>query len=201
MHRRWQKERLDRSFREDVRDLEAIRDLSSLQLMADMLPERVASPLSLNALREDLEVSHRAVTHWVDILDRTYYAVRVPPFTSKRVRSLRKMPKAHLWDWTLVADRARRLENLVALHLLKLCNLLEDRDGFRLNLYYLRDHTGGARDAGCGSGPDEHQRGQLLKICIAVGVGPETSRIIYNSQDLLVPNELSVAVICELTVE
>ena len=76
MHRRWQKERLDRSFREDVRDLEAIRDLSSLQLMADMLPERVASPLSLNALREDLEVSHRAVTHWVDILDRTYYAVR-----------------------------------------------------------------------------------------------------------------------------
>jgi len=123
VHRRWQKERLDRSFREDVRDLEAIRDLSSLQLMADMLPERVASPLSLNALREDLEVSHRAVTHWVDILDRPYYAVRVPPFTSKRVRSLRKMPKAHLWDWTLVADRARRLENLVALHLLKLCNL------------------------------------------------------------------------------
>jgi len=141
-HRRWQRERLDRFFREDVRDLEAVRDLSSLQLLADMLPDRVGSLLSLNALREDLEVSHRAVTHWVDILDRLYYAIRVPPFTSTRVRSLRKMPKAYLWDWTLVANRGHRFENLVALHLLKLCHLMEDRDGFRVELYYLRDHTG-----------------------------------------------------------
>ena len=33
--RRWQKERLDRFFREDVRDLEPIRDLSSFQLLAE----------------------------------------------------------------------------------------------------------------------------------------------------------------------
>ena len=26
--------------------------------------------------------------------------------------------------------------------MLKLCHLLEDRDGFRVGLYYLRDHTG-----------------------------------------------------------
>jgi hypothetical protein len=67
--RRWQKERLDRFFREDVRNLESIRDLSSLQLLADLLPERVASLISLNAIREDLEVSHRALTHWMEILE------------------------------------------------------------------------------------------------------------------------------------
>lgn len=107
-----------------------------------MLPDRVKSPLSLNALREDLEVSHRAVTHWMDILDRLYYTVRIQPWASTRVRVTRKMPKAYLWDWTLVADRGGRFENLVALHLLKLCHLLQDRDGFNVNLHYLRDPNG-----------------------------------------------------------
>jgi predicted AAA+ superfamily ATPase len=141
-HRRWQKERLERVLREDVRDLEAIRDLSSLQLLADLLPERVASPLSLNALREDLEVSHRALTHWIDILERLYYVVRIRPFESSRVRSLRKMPKAYLWDWSEVAVVGPRFENLVALHLLKLCHYLQDREGYRVDLHYLRDRTG-----------------------------------------------------------
>lgn len=140
--RRWQKERLDRFFREDVRDLEAVRELSSLQLLADLLPERVGSPLSLNALREDLEVSHRAVSHWVEVLDRLYHLVRIRPYASPRVRSLRKMPKVYLWDWSLVEERGPRFENLVALHLLKLCHYLEDRDGHATELWYLRDRAG-----------------------------------------------------------
>lgn len=141
-HRRWQKERLERFFREDVRDLEALRDLSSIQVLADLLPERVGSPLSLNALREDLDASHRGVSHWVDVLERLYHLVRVRPHVSPRVRALRRMPKAYLWDWTLVEDRAARFENLVALHLLKLCHFLEDRDGYATDLRYLRDRDG-----------------------------------------------------------
>jgi uncharacterized protein len=140
--RRWQKERLERFFREDVRDLEPLRDLGSLQLLADMLPERVGSLLSLNALREDLEVSHRAVAHWVDVLERLYHVVRVPPFVAPRVRALRKMPKAYLWDPSLVEAEGARFENLVALHLLKLCHLLQDREGHAVELYYLRDRAG-----------------------------------------------------------
>ncbi len=140
--RRWQKERLERFFREDVRDLEPLRDLGSVQLLADMLPERVGSPLSLNALREDLEVSHRAVAHWVEILERLYHVFRVPPFVTPRVRALRKMPKAYLWDWSLVAEEGPRFENLVAGHLLKFCHVLQDRDGYAVELFYLRDRAG-----------------------------------------------------------
>ena len=140
--RRWQKERLERFFREDVRDLEAIRDLSSIQILADMLPERVGSPLSLNALGEDLEASHRALTHWMNVLERLYHAVRLRPFASAKVRSLRKMPKAYLWDWSLVSKPGGRFENLVALHLLKLCHELQDREGYAIELWYLRDRTG-----------------------------------------------------------
>jgi uncharacterized protein len=141
-HRRWQKERVERVFREDVRDLEAVRDLSSIQLLADLLPERVGSPLSLNALREDLESSHRAITHWMDVLERLYYVVRIRPYESSRVRSLRKMPKAYLWDWSEVQAPGPRFENMVALHLLKFCHYLQDKDGFKVDLRYVRDRTG-----------------------------------------------------------
>ncbi len=140
--RRWQKERVERFFREDVRDLETIRDLSSMSHLADLLPERVGSPLSLNSLREDLEVSNKALTLWVDVLDRLYFTFRIRPFTTKLVRGLRKMPKLYLWDASVVTDRGARFENVVALHLLKLCHALEDLDGWRTELHYLRDADG-----------------------------------------------------------
>ena len=140
--RRWQKERLDRFFREDVRDLEPIRELQAFQLLAELLPERVGSLLSLNAFREDLAVSHRALTHWMDVLERLYHVFRVRPFGGPRGRSLTKMPKAYLWDWSLVPERAARFENLVASHLLKLCHHLEDSEGHAVALHYLRDRDG-----------------------------------------------------------
>jgi predicted AAA+ superfamily ATPase len=52
------------------------------------------------------------------------------------------MPKAYLWDASLVPDRAARFENVVALHLLKLVHLLQDRDGQPAELNYLRDRDG-----------------------------------------------------------
>ena len=67
---------------------------------------------------------------------------RLRPFGGPRARSLTKMPKAYLWDWSLVADRAARFENLVASHLLKLCHFLEDRKGHAVGLHYLRDRDG-----------------------------------------------------------
>jgi hypothetical protein len=68
--------------------------------------------------------------------------VRIRPFESSRVRSLRNMPKAYLWDWSEVASPDPRFENLVALHLLELCHFLEDREGHRVAVHYLRDRTG-----------------------------------------------------------
>jgi len=140
--RRWQKERLERFFHEDVRDLEPLRDLGSVQLLADLLPERVGSLLSLNALREDLELGQRAITHMVEVLERLYHVFRVPPFVTPRVRALRKMPKAYLWDWGLVPGAGPRFENLVAGHLLKFCHMMQDREGHAVELRYLRDRAG-----------------------------------------------------------
>jgi len=137
--RRWRKERLERFFREDVRDLEHVRELSLLQILADLLPAKVGSPLSLNSLREDLEVSHRAVSHWLDILERLYFVFRIRPFMARSIRSLKKEPKLYLWDWSMIEDPGDRFENLVASHLLKLCHWLEDTQGYQTGLHYLRD--------------------------------------------------------------
>jgi predicted AAA+ superfamily ATPase len=140
--RRWQRERIDRFFREDVRDLEAIRDLGSLELLADLLCDRVGGLVSLNSLREDLEVSHPTVSNWCTILERLYLSFRVLPFASRRIQSLKRMPKIYLWDPSMVEDEAARFENLVGLHLLKLCHFHQDHDGYQTELWFLRDRAG-----------------------------------------------------------
>ena len=45
----------------------------------------------------------------------------------------------YLWDWSQVPDKGARFENLVACHLLKLKHALEDQEGYRIRLHYLRD--------------------------------------------------------------
>ena len=137
--RRWHNEKIERMFREDIQDIEAIRDIGSMKLLSDILPIKVGSRLSLNAIREDLEVSHRAVTHWMDILEAFYYHFRIYPYSAKKIRSLKKEPKLYLWDWSEVEDEANRFENLMASHLLKFVHFLTDHEGYRAELSYLRD--------------------------------------------------------------
>ncbi|NOZ13716.1 MAG: ATP-binding protein [Acidobacteria bacterium] len=137
--RRWQNEKLDRMFREDIRDMAQVRDLQNMILLSDFLPERVGSPLSVNSLRQDINVSHRAVSAWLDILESFYYLFRIRPFTANRIRSVRKEPKAYLWDWPEVKKVSLRLENMIASHLLKFCHFIRDMEGFRTELHYLRN--------------------------------------------------------------
>jgi len=136
--RRWHNERHDRLFKEDVRELEPVRDIGNLQLLGDLLPARVGSLLSLNSLREDLEVSHRAITHWMNILEQFYYHFRIYPWHQRGIRSLKKEPKLYLFDWSEVKDEAARFENLIASHLLKLVHYLNEYEGYKVGLHYLR---------------------------------------------------------------
>lgn len=137
--RRWHNEKIERMFREDIQDIENIRDIGKMKLLGDILPDKVGSCLSLNSLREDLEVSHRSVTSWMDILEAFYYHFRIYPYSSKKIRSLKKEPKLYLWDWSEVEDEARRFENLIASHLLKFIHFITDQEGYRAELSYLRD--------------------------------------------------------------
>ena len=137
--RRWRNERKHLLFKEDVRDLSQVRDLSSMEIMVDLLPMKVGSLLSVNSLSGDLEVTHKSVNHWLGIMEALYYCFRIYPFAHRNIRSLKKEPKLYLWDWTEIEDRGARLENLVACHLLKFCHFYYDALGYRLDLRFLRD--------------------------------------------------------------
>ncbi|MCB1119038.1 MAG: ATP-binding protein [Chlamydiia bacterium] len=137
--RRWHKEKIERLFQEDVRDLETIRDLSLMEVLSDLLPNRVGSLLSLNSLREDLEISHRSITHWMNVLEKLYYHYRIYPYVSQKIRSLKKEPKLFLWDWSEVIDEGARWENCIGSHLRKFVHYLQDYQGYQAELYFLRD--------------------------------------------------------------
>jgi predicted AAA+ superfamily ATPase len=137
--RRWHNEKIERMFREDITDIEQIRDLGNMKLLSDILPERVGSLLSINSIREDIEVSHRAVANWINILENFYYHFRIYPFARDIIRSIKKEPKLYLWDWSEVENPAARFENLIAMHLLKLCHYLYDHEGYKTELYFLRN--------------------------------------------------------------
>jgi len=137
--RRWHNERNNRLFREDIRDMQQVRDIASMQLLGDMLPERVGALLSVNSLREDLEVSHRAVSNWLNILESFYYCFRIYPHVGKSYRSLKKDSKLYLWGWSEIKDESVRFENCVASHLLKFVHFLQDYEGYKTNLNFLRN--------------------------------------------------------------
>jgi predicted AAA+ superfamily ATPase len=137
--RRWQRERLDRVIRDDLRDLERVREISLVELLIDALPPRVGSPLSVKGLREDLQVAHDTVDRWLSILENLYVCFRIAPFGPPRIRAVKKERKLYLWDWSMVSEPGARFENLVASHLLKLCHFIEDTEGYRMELRFLRD--------------------------------------------------------------
>lgn len=144
--RRFHNERVDRLIREDIRDIESVRDLSALQILVEILPEKVGSLLSLNTLRQDLEVAYKTIALWMDILERFYYHFRIYPFASKKIKSLRKQPKMYLWDWSEIQDKSIRLENMVASHLLKMIHFVHDSEGHKIGLNFLRDIEGRETD-------------------------------------------------------
>ena len=106
------------------------------------LPALVGSPLSVNALREDLQVSHSTVANWLDIFTRLYAIFRIPPFGAPQLRAVKKEQKHYHFDWTLVQSPGARFENMVAVHLLKWVNFEEDTKARALELRYFRDIDG-----------------------------------------------------------
>lgn len=137
--KRWSHEYRQRLIEEEVVSLEHVKDLGTLELLMLRLPDLMGSPLSINALREDLGVSHAAVSRWLEILARLYAIFRLSPFGAPQVRAVKKEQKHYHYDWTLAEDAGIRFENMVAVHLQKWVHFQEDTEGRPLELRYFRD--------------------------------------------------------------
>jgi predicted AAA+ superfamily ATPase len=141
--KRWRRERLARIFNEDLRDLEHVREVTSMESLAQLLPQVVGSQLSYQSLGQQIEVSFKTVQHWISILDNLYITFRINPYVSGKLRLAKKTHRLYFWDWGELNDRpGPQFENLVASHLLKYCHFLEDTQGDKMELRYLRDTDG-----------------------------------------------------------
>jgi hypothetical protein len=144
--RRWRKERIDRVIREDIFTLEPIRNLHLMEILIELLVDRVGSPVSLRNISEDLGVSPKTVAAWIEILEEMYVIFIVPPWHTKLSRAIKKEYKIYFYDWGMLNDEGLRLENFTASHLLKYANFLEDTEGEKTGLYFVRDRDGHEAD-------------------------------------------------------
>lgn len=102
--------------------------------------------LSINSLREDLEVSFETVRSWLAILERLDAVFRVPPYGPPRIKAVKKEQKLYFWDWARCATEGARFENLVAMHLLRAVDWAADVEGEKLALRFFRRREGGEVD-------------------------------------------------------
>ncbi len=137
--RRWSRAYRTRLLEEEVRSLARIQDLGRLEEMMLRLPDLVGAPLSINALREDLQVAHKTAASWLDTLERLFAIFRLPPFGAPRIRAVKQERKHYHFDWSLVREAGPRFENLVACHLLKWVHFQQDTRGRDLELRFFRD--------------------------------------------------------------
>ncbi|HCS46712.1 MAG: hypothetical protein A2V45_09745 [Candidatus Aminicenantes bacterium RBG_19FT_COMBO_58_17] len=138
--RRWRRTHVDTIIRQDLLDLEKVRDLKSIEILIDLVRARVGAPTSMRSLAGDLQVSPLTVRHWLQILEQLCVVFPVRPFHRNIARSLLKEPKFYFYDVGDVRDDlGARLENLVAASLLRELDLVEDTTGKKTALHYLRD--------------------------------------------------------------
>jgi predicted AAA+ superfamily ATPase len=134
---------LDKILRGDLLDLAQVRDLRKIELLVDILAERVGSSISYSNLAQDLEVSPHTVKSWISILESLYIVFVVTPYSQKISRAISKEPKVYFFDTGRIHDSpGARLENVVACALLKDIHFHEDVLGDTGSLHYLRTRTG-----------------------------------------------------------
>ena len=125
--------------RDDIRTIADIRNLDVMETLFAILPGRVASPLSLNNLAGDLQVSFDTVKNWLTLFDAFYLTFRLSPWTVKIARSILKEKKVYLFNFPVIEDTGARFENLVAVELLRAIETWNDRGWGRFSLHYLRN--------------------------------------------------------------
>jgi len=135
----WRMGRNEKIVKEDLRDLSRLPDLAKVEMLATLLPEKVGSPLSVQSLREDLEVSHDTVTRWLNYLRDLFFFFEIKPWSKSIKRALKKEGKIYLYDWTEIPNQGAKFENLVAAHLLKACHFWTDTGEGKFDLHYIRN--------------------------------------------------------------
>ncbi|MBA2368865.1 MAG: ATP-binding protein [Candidatus Protochlamydia sp.] len=137
--KRWRLQYVDSLTRQDVLEFDNIQNIKAIQLIFELLRNRVGSPISYSSLAEDTHLSPTTVKKYIQILEALYIIFLVTPFSNNIARSLLKEPKIYFFDTGLVSgDEGVRFENLIASCLLKHVFGKIDYEGEMYSLNYLQ---------------------------------------------------------------
>lgn len=95
-YNQWKRLRFEQLFREDVRDLSRIQELSQLHLLAEILQEEASHSLNHSTLATKIKVSSPTLSRWIELLKNLYFCFTIQPWSKNVTRSLVKEPKIYL---------------------------------------------------------------------------------------------------------
>lgn len=136
---RWKNQYYSDIIREDILEFSRISEIKTMKILLQLLRTKVGSPLSLNSIANDLQVSPNTIKKYVQILESLHIIFLITPFHKNIARSILKEPKVYFYDTSFVeGDEGIKLENTCAVSLLKNVQFLYDAKGENINLHYLR---------------------------------------------------------------
>ena len=139
---KWKRDYKSLLIHEDLRDLTRIQDIKGIEQLLLLLPERVASPLSINSLKDDLQVNHKTVSNWLEALKKIYLTFSIMPWSKSISKAIKKEVKFYFFDWTFVSDEGARFENAIAVFLLRLVCRWNELGLGDFELRYIRNQQG-----------------------------------------------------------
>jgi len=142
-YNRWKKSHLDIILKQDLVDLENVQQIVQIEMLIQLLKNRVGSPVSYSSLARDLQCSDKTIKRWLTILENMYVIFKVTPFHKNIARAIQKAPKFYFYDTgQVIGDLGIKLENTVACALQKQLHFGEDCFGENKQLYYLKNKEG-----------------------------------------------------------
>lgn len=124
---------------EDIRSVIDLKNPDTVELMFSLIPSKVASPLSLNNMAQDLQVAFETVKNWLMIFERFYLVFQISPWTNKVSRAIQKEKKNYLFNYPLIQQEGARFENMVALELLRAVYNWNEHGYGSFSLHYIRN--------------------------------------------------------------
>lgn len=142
-YQRWKRSHVDVILRQDLLDLENVRQITAIETLIELLRTRVGSPVSYQSLARDLERNSTTVKRWLTILENLFIIFKVTPWHRNIARALLKEPKYYFYDnGQVLGDNGKKLENVVACALLEAAHRREDLFGEKVGIHYLRTKEG-----------------------------------------------------------
>ncbi|MFH1258398.1 MAG: ATP-binding protein [Elusimicrobiota bacterium] len=136
---RWSGNYVHQIVYEDIRNMSDIKNVDSIEILFSLLPSKIGSPLSINNIAGDLQVSFDSVKSWLKLFDIFYLTFRLSPWTAKISRAISKEKKVYLFNYPEIDNEGARFENMVALELIRAIYNWNEYGYGRFSLHYIRN--------------------------------------------------------------